>query len=283
VSVVDPDGREPITIATAILIGALIGGGTYTAGVATSNGGFNNWKWGQFATSVGLGAINGALGNINPLSIDLGHGFKFALAPQLAVGTDGLGIGLNASLGYQNKGLNLGLNAGGSYYASATGTGNSGFEGRFGYGASYQFGKKFYIGTGFNHFASGETSQQTWYATTGKNKDYNYTFDNDIAGDGGDRYRTAGNVFKFGNNDVGLLMFTGDPGLNGDSRLAKNGYYVNKNGNDPDKYRFGGLYYGRRINNKSNPCCRWYVFYGPFRPKKTTNGRLMYIKSHILQ
>ncbi len=39
--------------------GAVIGGAGYTASVAFSDGGFNNWDWGQFGKSAGMGAISG--------------------------------------------------------------------------------------------------------------------------------------------------------------------------------------------------------------------------------
>jgi hypothetical protein len=39
--------------------GAVIGGAGYTASVAFSDGGFNNWDWGQFGKSTGMGAISG--------------------------------------------------------------------------------------------------------------------------------------------------------------------------------------------------------------------------------
>ena len=41
--------------------GAVIGGGGYTASVAFSDGGFNNWNSGDFWKSVGVGAISGAV------------------------------------------------------------------------------------------------------------------------------------------------------------------------------------------------------------------------------
>jgi len=45
----------------AALWGAVIGGAGYTANVAFSDGGFNNWNWGQFGKSVGFGAASGVL------------------------------------------------------------------------------------------------------------------------------------------------------------------------------------------------------------------------------
>lgn len=48
------------TIIDAACWGAVLGGGGYTASVAFSQGGFNNWNWGQFGSAVGMGAISGA-------------------------------------------------------------------------------------------------------------------------------------------------------------------------------------------------------------------------------
>ena len=41
--------------------GAVIGGASYTTGVALSDGGFNNWSWSDFGKSVGFGALSGAV------------------------------------------------------------------------------------------------------------------------------------------------------------------------------------------------------------------------------
>jgi RHS repeat-associated protein len=65
----DPDGEFFFTaflgpvgaIIDAACWGAVIGGAGYTASVAFSDGGFNNWNWGQFWNSVGVGAISGAV------------------------------------------------------------------------------------------------------------------------------------------------------------------------------------------------------------------------------
>jgi hypothetical protein len=53
----DPDGR--FWVASAI--GAAISGALYTVGVATSQGGFNNWDWKAFGGAVVSGAIMGAV------------------------------------------------------------------------------------------------------------------------------------------------------------------------------------------------------------------------------
>ncbi|MDR0866147.1 MAG: hypothetical protein LBO74_14630, partial [Candidatus Symbiothrix sp.] len=49
------------TLVDAACWGAVIGGAGYTASVAFSDGGFNNWNWGQFGKSVGIGAASGVL------------------------------------------------------------------------------------------------------------------------------------------------------------------------------------------------------------------------------
>jgi hypothetical protein len=48
----DPDGNNPI-------VGAIIGAVSYTLGVSFSNGGFKNWNWFGFASSVVVGAMTG--------------------------------------------------------------------------------------------------------------------------------------------------------------------------------------------------------------------------------
>lgn len=63
---VDPNGEFAfipllIIIGKAALTGAAIGAVSYTASVAMSDGGFNNWNWGHFGRSVGLGAASGVV------------------------------------------------------------------------------------------------------------------------------------------------------------------------------------------------------------------------------
>jgi len=64
----DPDGEFIFSlflpgigpVLDAACWGAVIGGASYTASVASSDGGFNNWSWNQFGKSAGIGAISGA-------------------------------------------------------------------------------------------------------------------------------------------------------------------------------------------------------------------------------
>jgi hypothetical protein len=66
--------------------------------------------------------------------------------------------------------------------------------------------------------------------------------------DGGDRYRTAAVRINAGPFQIGLNMFTGDPGLDPDDRRYEiiNGrkVYIEHNGNDPNSHRAGVFYIG---------------------------------------
>nr|WP_320117929.1 RHS repeat-associated core domain-containing protein [uncultured Marinifilum sp.] len=68
---VDEDGE--FAIFAALAVGALIGAGSYTASIAFSKGGFDNWNWGGFFQSAGLGAVSGvATGGIGEIFGGLG-------------------------------------------------------------------------------------------------------------------------------------------------------------------------------------------------------------------
>lgn len=70
------------TLIDAACWGAAIGGASYTASVAMSPGGFNNWSWSGFGQSVGIGALSGiatsgigdVFGNISTFTNELGRG-----------------------------------------------------------------------------------------------------------------------------------------------------------------------------------------------------------------
>jgi len=57
---IDQDGRL-FWMIPAIAIGAAIGAASYTLSVALSPGGFDNWNWGGFFQSIGIGAVSGAV------------------------------------------------------------------------------------------------------------------------------------------------------------------------------------------------------------------------------
>ena len=211
--------------------------------------GINQVNWGQVGVSGILGAANGAFSMISPIQIPFGEsGFGLTIAPQIAIGTDGFGVGVNATFGYNYKGFNAGVNFGGSYYASATGTGNSGFEGRIGYGIGYQ-GKHFHAGLGSTYFFSGETSQLSGQMYAGGGK-WRVTYENDTwiplpgltHGDPAhDRFRTAAVRFDITGGrlkglNAGMNIFTGLA-----DRYSENGIF---DGPGADKYRMGALYLG---------------------------------------
>ena len=119
-------------------VAALIG--AYTGGTIANNGEANPIKW-NYADNWGyiiggavIGAINGYVSQLVGAMIPIGQsGFGISITPQLVLGSDGLGVGVNGTFGYQtNFGLNIGLNFGATYYLSAIGTGESGWEKRIG-------------------------------------------------------------------------------------------------------------------------------------------------------
>lgn len=203
-----------------------------------------------------IGAVNGALSMISPIKIPIGEGgFGLSIAPQLAVGTDGLGIGTNATLGYDlGNGFTAGVNFGGSYYASAAGTGASGWEGRIGYGIGYE-GENFQTGIGSTYFFSGETSQQTGQIYAGGGK-WKLTYENDTwapvpgliacgCGSDEDKYRTAGLQLditsgKLKGAKAGFKLFTGSSDGRVDPNQGPNGTFIEQG----NRYRMGALYVG---------------------------------------
>lgn len=82
----DPNGEDPFT--AAIIIGAIIGAASYTANVAFSEQGFDNWNWGQFVGSVGVGAVSGAFTyGIGDAFAGVSNGFVKVGGSALAHGT----------------------------------------------------------------------------------------------------------------------------------------------------------------------------------------------------
>jgi RHS repeat-associated protein len=251
----DPDGEFIFTLLSAIFCPALLPVaiqtdiGWITGGLSSKANGGSFWQ-GALIGGV-IGAANGALSMISPLKIPFGNsGFGLNIAPQIAIGTDGLGLGFNATFGYDlGKGFNVGVNLGATYYANAAGTGASGFEGRIGYGINYQ-GKHFQAGIGSTYFLSGETSQLNGQIYAG-GKNWKVTYENDtwapmpgLLNAGGrehDRYRTAALRFditggKLKGFNMGLNIYTGLAG-----KPAKNGTFTDSEAN---KYRMGAIYVG---------------------------------------
>ena len=239
-----------------ILAGALLG--AYSSGVAANNGEYNLFKW-NYSDSWGsilggaiMGAANGYLAQLSGATYALGKtGFTIGITPQLSLGSDGIGVGVNVTFGYAIlNGLNIGLNFGATYYLSAIGTGESGWEKRIGYGIGYK-GKSFQAGIGSTYFFSGETSQQTGSIYVGGGN-WRLTYENDTwAPVPGlftpgtyekDKYRTAALRFditggKLKGLNAGLNIFTGKAkGFNREDNTYEGG--------TADKYRMGVIYIG---------------------------------------
>ena len=238
-----------------ILAGALLG--AYSSGVAANNGEYNLFKW-NYSDSWGsilggaiMGAANGYLAQLSGATYALGKtGFTIGITPQLSLGSDGIGVGVNVTFGYAIlNGLNIGLNFGATYYLSAAGTEKSGFEGRLGYGIGYK-GKSFQAGIGSTYFFSGETSQQTGSIYVGGGN-WRLTYENDTwapvpglfraGGSEKDKYRTAALRFditggKLKGVNAGLNIFTGKA-----ERYDSENIYA---GGTADKYRMGVVYLG---------------------------------------
>ncbi len=109
---VDPDGRFAFWLIP--VIGALIGGATYTASVAFSEGGFSNWSWGGFFQSMGIGAVSGLA------SYGIGYVFDIALSGS-GIGSFGIEMGRGISHGLVQGGLSA-LDGGDFWSGAASGT-----------------------------------------------------------------------------------------------------------------------------------------------------------------
>lgn len=258
VMMVDPDGEFIFTVLAAVFAPALLPMaiqadiGWISGGISSKQNGGSFFEGAMVGGMFGI--VNGALSMISPIKIPFGQtGFGLSIAPQLAVGTDGLGIGANATVGYEAGLFKAGVNVGGTYYGSAAGTGKDGFEGRVGYGVGLQ-GKHFQVGVASTWFFSGETSQQTGQMYAGGGK-WKLTYENDtwapvpglFKADGyeDDKFRTAAMRFDITGGalkgvNAGFNLFTG---------VAKNGVNRNQGPNGTfigaaDKYRMGAIYVG---------------------------------------
>ena len=83
---IDKDGRI-FWMIPAIAIGAAIGAASYTLSVALSPGGFDNWNWGGFFQSIGIGALSGTVtsgigkifGDIGKFGTEVARGFTHGI------------------------------------------------------------------------------------------------------------------------------------------------------------------------------------------------------------
>ena len=93
VATIDPDGKDPTGgILTAVAIAAAIRGVSYTASIALSDGGFNNWDWGQFGQQVAIGAASA------PITFGIGTAFEAAYGLDLTFGQQVLKSAVHAHI-----------------------------------------------------------------------------------------------------------------------------------------------------------------------------------------
>jgi hypothetical protein len=183
---------------------------------------------------------------------DLGNGFTFELKINMALGTHGRGLGLNAITTYTKSKGSVSAGLGSTYYLSEMGTGKSGLEIRIFGGGMANLGKGWSMGYYHTKFISGETSQHLGNVITSY-KDWSFTFENDMIGDNGDRYRSHASVLSYKDMSLGLNLFTSDPAKDKGLRRiieddgAYGTYLLSSNGDDPDKYRLGVFYFRYKI------------------------------------
>jgi hypothetical protein len=103
-------------VAVAALIGAGISALTYTASVAFSEGGFNNWNWGSFAKQVGIGALSGAAsgavgsayGGVGDFSKELSRAFTHGMVQANIAAYTGGNVGSSFLSGFIGSGVGSG-------------------------------------------------------------------------------------------------------------------------------------------------------------------------------
>lgn len=184
--------------------------------------------------------------------MEFGNGFTFELKINLALGTHGRGLGVNAIATYTKDKGSTSAGLGSTYYFSEIGTGNSGMETRFFAGGTLNLGKEWSMGYYHTKFISGETSQHIGNVITSY-KEWSFTFENDMIGDGSDRYRSHASVLSYKDMSLGLNLFTGDSSKNKGLRRiiedeGKYGtYLLSSDGDNPDKYRLGLFYFRYKI------------------------------------
>ena len=251
---VDRNGKFIFTTLTSFLCPMLLPIGIQTD-IGWITGGINALN--ERGTFIGgalqgafLGAANGLLSMAFAPQMPFGQSNLGGISPHIVLGTDGIGIGFNATLGLGvGQGIIAGLNYGSTYYFSATGTGKSGFESRIGYGVGYD-DIALQVGVGSTYFISGETSQQTGQMYLGVGGVFKITYENDTwapvpdlskpKGHNHDKFRTAAVKIDIGDINFGLYIFTGE---------SKNGHKEDKGPNgtfkeEGEKYRLGVLYLG---------------------------------------
>ncbi len=261
---VDPDGE--IAWFVPIIMGAAINTCFYAATVAASPGGFNNWDWGSFGAAFFSGVINGAISAFNPLSFNFG---PLKMGVDLCVSFGSTGFAFGADLGckympFHNKWMGVGLGVGYQYSSNSYGMNSESSIFTAKASAFLDLGKGWELGYYQKMYAANDiTSQRNggvyfskdWDYQKSNNevkhtfwgrKEFKFTLENDLLGDGDDKYRTHAMQIDFGYLSVRAQLFTGDKNtrdgvIDKGSNVYPYGYYV---GGNVDSYRLGALTFG---------------------------------------
>jgi len=124
----------------------------------------------------------------------IGNGFTFELKINLALGTHGRGLGLNAITSYNSGKGSVSAGLGSTYYLSEIGTGKPGLEIRIFGGGTVNLGNQWGLGYYQTKFISGESSQLTGNIITSY-RDCTYLLDSD--GGDPDKYRLGVFYFRY--------------------------------------------------------------------------------------
>jgi RHS repeat-associated protein len=197
---------------------------------------------------------------------DMGYEFQKYISPiaihiDLHLAGHQKGIGVDVSVGFEKKNpLSYRMHFGATYYWGYYDDSYQGWEFRVG-GEWTVNGIVGFSGT--TYYTKGRKQQTTnsiilgnFIGSVSYENDYMFNLAKYLwgipAADNGDRYRSAAFKARFLIFSAGFNIFTGDPGLKGSSRNTFHDpdaegrltYTLNAEGNDPDQYRAGLLYFG---------------------------------------
>ena len=216
-----------------------------------------NGNFGKFLLDVGIGIVNGAIAEVNPLDWNMGGGLRAGASLSFFSGTDGVGfsVQVGASLGvgdWRFASVSVGVNV------STTGFGTNDIDisgvatvGVGLYKQSLGGNKRGAMFQSNWYFTQNGTSQRTgslnaYFGSFG-GKQGSLAYENDFLtpwgpGDSGDRYRSAALRFQSGDFETGFNLFTGDPGPTPRGRIP--GEKIETYKELGEQYREGIFYVG---------------------------------------
>ncbi|MCU0451953.1 MAG: polymorphic toxin type 23 domain-containing protein, partial [Bernardetiaceae bacterium] len=257
VEMIDPDGEFVVET----IFGAVFGIATQGFfNVANNREFFDGWLQAGITGALSgnpISAVAAVASNQLPsLKVNLGSGFSVSVSPAIAFGGNGFHLGANLGLNYSSEYFSGGLNLGLGYTNMKLGDNTvKGFTSRLGGGftaGSDDWNAGLYTtrfgGAGIGQRVAGLRLGLAGARITYENDDAPFDKLGKLGGllkDGGDRWRTNAVSIGYGDFDLRLNMFTGEPTMsNPDDKSAEypNGYHTG----DADMYRLGALSFGYR-------------------------------------